>query len=504
MGMLDIQSVFPEVSNSALQDRDTQQMIGWQGLQNLARKGLSNMNQQVRGGLFQATGQEGVLSPEMQMGRAVSAFSENPNAAGADQKLLEATRRFAPDKVPALLQSMEQKRKADQQEAHLLEEAQFRRNEEQRRQTDQEQRNWEHQQRVDQVEKLKTVTRSRRERHISMYKNENFRDVYEAAGMTEDFLKTAEPAVVDEALTAMQQMTGFEHDQWRMEREKHQAGLEDESRDKMNQIAQHTTRAMEDFVENSDSSYLRTLRDVLQEFPTPENYGNFMAEFGKQEAEKREQIFQLMKAAGGNQPGYEADNAEISDAMSGVIAEMESNGMLQRKGLLGMKKFEAGEDMTREEQRIVQQMNSQIRNVIEMAARAGYAPNSEGVKQLAIAYVNGASEREIGAILQGQSPVATTNGQPPGTPVSTPAQDEAVSLDQALNTGGTGLPELQGPRQYPPVVTDRERRLTSRIAELEERAKGTSPRARAAQGQLRRLIQERDAMQQSAMAIRPR
>ena len=113
-GFLDIQSVFPEIAMKAAQDRQTERMTGWAGLENLAQKSQQRLSAGLRGGLAQATGNTGLLTGDQNFMRAVQAY--DPQKEDADLTLLEAAKQYAPQRVPALLSAMEKKRQQAFQE----------------------------------------------------------------------------------------------------------------------------------------------------------------------------------------------------------------------------------------------------------------------------------------------------------------------------------------------------------------------------------------------------
>jgi hypothetical protein len=449
MGMLDISSVFPEVSNTALQDRDTQQMIGWQGLQNLAQRSLANANQQVRGGLFQATGREGVLSPEMQMNRAIGAYSENPEAPGADATLLEATRRWAPDRVPELMKSMETKRQQTRLERRQDEADQRQRNADQRAATAAAEATQRHNIQMEESERLKGVARSNMQAYRSLYRNERWRGTFEEAGITEDFLNsTTDPTVIENALSVVQDMTAQEHNVWRQERERVMAELEDSSREAIADMVNTSTAAFGDAIENGDSLYLKTLQDVMVAHPTAQNYSAFMSEFGRQENANKMFLRDLAAQAAADSAieSYTTTEAEIDDAMGTVFGQLEEAGALQwkyrgnnpfRSTNQEINRKESFADMPAPARRVMESLTSRARNVIELGSVYGKSPNDRDTIRMAVEYARGNATEEDLALW--------ATGRTPNTQRVSQAQANTISLDEALNVGpGNNLPDPTG------------------------------------------------------------
>lgn len=455
MGMLDIASVYPEISNSAQQDKTSMSLMGWEGLQRLAQSSLNYMDQNVRGGLFQATGREGVLSPEMMMGRAISAYSKNPTAPGADQVLLEATRKFAPERLPQLLQSMENKRIKDLEETAWTEDQARRKAEEERAVAEEARRQELHDENMAQVGRLAEIREASRQNHLNRYQDPTQRQRYEMAGISEEFLRTAPPEAITEAIDLATQMDDREFREYQMERQMQMDAIQDADREQMKEMATATTGIFRDFVEETDSAYLQGSLDLMEQFPTAENYANFMTAFSRIEAERRETLQRALEASNkAGSEGYKPSEDEIDEAMADIIGTAEATGQLRKSGWLGGSKgFEISADMTREEQRAVDRIRSMARNVLELAAANGIPPNSEGAKQLAQAYISGAPEQQIYAIIRGAQPSVGMpgSGEAGGaTPAGhvTDGTGEAVPLGAILDEGAPGLVELTGPRGF--------------------------------------------------------
>ena len=117
MSLLDIQSIFPDIVGSAQKKREEevfQTQMAANGLEGLAGRSMARMNQNVPARLFQATGNRGLLTGSQNMAQELKTI--DPRDPGAAEALLEATRKYSPEKVPAVFAAMEKQRQQAVQE----------------------------------------------------------------------------------------------------------------------------------------------------------------------------------------------------------------------------------------------------------------------------------------------------------------------------------------------------------------------------------------------------
>ena len=111
MGYFDIQSVFPELKTpqQELEERTrTNTLQAASGQAGLVGSLTARMQQQMAPRLAQATGNRGMLTPQQNMVRETQSIDARDPNAGA--LLLEAAKKYAPERVPAVMAAMEQQR----------------------------------------------------------------------------------------------------------------------------------------------------------------------------------------------------------------------------------------------------------------------------------------------------------------------------------------------------------------------------------------------------------